>query len=340
MESALRRKEALTAWVAQNVAPDCAILPLKHDASFRRYFRVEADGRSYLVMDAPPPLESTHSFICISRALRAAAIDAPEIIKADTEQGFLLITDFGDITYLNALNSDNADRLYQLALSTLSMMSEIRAVPDYTLPMFTAEFMQKEWVWHKEWFAEKWLGLSTDKFANLDQCYQQLINEIDQQPKLFMHRDYHSGNLMVMPHGVGVLDFQDAFIGPVTYDLASLLRDCYIDWPASRIQQWVNFYWELLRDKNLIADTSLTTFTRWFDWMSVQRHLKALMTFARKHVRDHQPQYLQHIPRTLRYLQQVTSAYPELAPLHVYVQSVDSSPQLQLCFAHQQQSQA
>jgi aminoglycoside/choline kinase family phosphotransferase len=158
----------------------------------------------------------------------------------------------------------------------------------------------------------------------LDACYERLIEAISTQPQVFMHRDYHSANLMVLKQDVGILDFQDAFIGPVTYDLASLLRDCYIAWPDEQVTRWVQQYWRMQREQGLLNNISEDQFMRMFDWMSVQRHLKALMTFARKHVRDQQSSYLQHIPRTLNYLQHVTSRYPELTPMHRYLSEVQT----------------
>ncbi len=329
MESALLRKEALVQWVSKIIGETGELKPLPHDASFRRYFRLMTAKGSYLVMDAPPSLENTQPFVAISSALREKNLKAPDIIAMNREQGFLLITDFGDTTYLSALNATNADELYQRALHALATMQSIREVPNHTLPFFTAEFMQKEWAWHKEWFSEKWLNLSSLP-NNLDDCYQLLVTSAIHQPQVFMHRDYHAGNLMVLTNEVGILDFQDAFIGPVTYDLASLLRDCYIVWPGNQVAQWVDHYQRLLQAKGLLQNISSDTFLRWFDLMSLQRHLKALMTFARKKVRDQQPQYLQHIPRTIQYIKTVSAKYPTLQPLQEYAEIIDSASQIQL----------
>jgi N-acetylmuramate 1-kinase len=181
--------------------------------------------------------------------------------------------------------------------------------------------MLKEWAWHKEWVLDKFLGLSSPLAEkSLDACYELLVESAVTQPQVFMHRDYHSANLMVLPEGkVGILDFQDAFIGPVTYDLVSLLRDCYIDWPRERVRSWALFYLQTLHDKGLLSHVDDQEFLRWFDLMGMQRHLKALLTFARKHVRDHQSHYLDHIPRTLGYLLNVSQHYPEFTRLHDYL---------------------
>lgn len=308
------RKQALEGWLQSAAGLDGVQLqPMQGDASFRRYFRITP----YVVMDAPPPRENCAPFVAIARALRNRGLQTPEIIQADLERGFLLLSDFGDHTYLKTLNKDNAAALYQRALQALANMHTCHEVPNHTLPLFTADFMRQEWRWHQEWFLQKYLGLNNVSKA-LDDSYEKLVASAIEQPQVFMHRDYHSANLMVLPNDVGILDFQDAFIGPLTYDLASLLRDCYIDWPNAQVEKWALYYFGLLQQAGELKTVTGETFLRWFDWMGMQRHLKALMTFARKKVRDQQPQYLAHIPRTLNYIIQVSGRYPELAVLHDY----------------------
>ncbi len=273
------------------------------DASFRRYFRIHAEGKTFVAMDAPPPQENCQPFVAIAQALKAQGLLAPEIIHADVQQGFLLLTDFGDNTYLNTLDLANADLLYKRALDALSMLQGCQHVADHVVPPFTQDFMWKEWAWHKEWFQEKLLQIPLGKKENkLDQCYALLVESAAAQPQVFMHRDYHSANLMVVGSSVGILDFQDAFRGPVTYDLVSLLRDCYIDWPRELVGSWVRYYYRKLHDFDTVKAIDEQQFIRWFDLMGMQRHLKALLTFARKHVRDNDSKYLQYIPRTLNYL--------------------------------------
>lgn len=294
------------------------IMPMVGDASMRRYFRVITPKHTFVAMDAPPPQENCRPFVAIANALRAMQLNTPRIYHADVEQGFLLISDFGDATYLQSLNANNADTLYQRALDALAILQTCKHVPGHAVPPFTGDFMWKEWAWHKEWFLEKLLGLSySDREAELDACYALLVAAAVNQPQVFMHRDFHAGNLMVIPDAVGILDFQDAFIGPVTYDVASLLRDCYIDWPEAKVQQWVLYYFQQLQYR----DISPQQFLIWFDYMGIQRHLKALLTFGRKHVRDNQSRYLHFVPRTLQYLVSVTKRYPELKSLHDYLQS-------------------
>jgi len=312
------REQSLNTWllslpIGQIIAKDA----LAGDASFRRYYRIKTQNQSYILMDAPPPQENCRPFVNIARALRARGLQTPEIFAEELTQGFLLLSDFGDITFLKALNKQNADQLYDTALSALAELQADTTIAQHTLPVFNAEFMWQEWQWHKEWFLEKFLHVqaTTALAAN----YQTIIAEVTQQPLVLMHRDFHSANLMVLPNaGVGILDFQDAFIGPVTYDLASLLRDCYIDWPAEKVKNWALSYLAKLQAQQCCVDVSAETFLRWFDFMSMQRHLKALLTFARKKVRDEQPQYLQHVPRTLNYVLQVSAQYPELQALHQF----------------------
>ena len=298
-----------------------AIKALPGDASFRRYFRITAGADSFIAMDAAPPQENCRPFVAIAQALRNINLSAPEIIAANVEMGFLLLTDFGDQTYLKALTSQNADQCYVRALSALAVLQSCKEVEGLTVPPFTFVFMQQEWAWHKEWFLEKLLNLNfTAEEAALDQCFNVIATSAVNQPQVFMHRDYHSANLMLLPNNeVGILDFQDAFMGPVTYDLVSLLRDCYIDWPAEQVEAWAFSYLQKLQAQNLLTDVDKQTFLRWFDLMGLERHLKALFTFARKHVRDQQPQYLKHIPRTLNYIITVSQSYPALAPLHQFM---------------------
>lgn len=322
--SQVERMNALLHWLSAQCGLHNAVLqPMAGDASMRRYFRLHVKEQSFVVMDAPPPQENVHPFMMISHALRAQGLHAPEVFHAEPQQGFLLLTDLGDATYLRTLNADNADGLYDRALDALAVMQAICKVDGQVIPAFTADFMWKEWAWHKEWVLEKFLGFSQIRAEKeLDACYQQIVQAATNQPQVFMHRDYHSGNLMVLPQErVGVLDFQDAFMGPVTYDLVSLLRDCYIDWPDEQVKVWALRYLAKLRTHQFLNPVSDRDFLYWFDMMGMQRHLKALLTFARKKVRDHQPHYLKHIPRTVSYLLRVSQSYPELAALHEYLQN-------------------
>ncbi|HTM62895.1 MAG TPA: phosphotransferase [Gammaproteobacteria bacterium] len=323
MESKSERKVKFEHWLCKILGQgQFEIVPMPGDASFRSYSRVLTQGKSYVAMDAPPP-ENCQSFVSIAAALRALSLNVPDIFASDLTNGFLLLSDFGDITYLNALNLDSAsaqaDALYLRALKALAVMQECREVPGHELKPFGREWMTREWDWHQEWFLEKWLGLSAVVNPALHSCYELLILAAESQPQVFMHRDYHAANLMVLPNNeTGILDFQDAFIGPLTYDPVSLLRDCYIDWAEADIRRRALSYADMLRKQGLITQVTDDVFMRWFDWMGLQRHIKALMTFARKFVRDQQPRYLEFIPRTLNYVIQVSRHYPELRVLNEF----------------------
>jgi aminoglycoside/choline kinase family phosphotransferase len=306
------RQLALEYWLkdACNLSPT-SVMPMPGDASFRRYFRVQDESQTYVAMDAPLDHENCRPYIAIARALRAKNLLAPEIFASDVEQGFLLISDLGDKLYLNELNSSNAENLYGSALDALSILQSCQSVPEWRVPQFTAEFMLQELQIFKEWFLARHLNLTlspgTDKM--LADYFIFLTSAASSQPQVFMHRDYHSANLMVLPDAkVGILDFQDAFIGPVTYDLVSLLRDCYIAWPKELVEKLVLQYKEKI---GAVAPVSNEIFLRWFDLMGMQRHLKALLTFSRKYHRDANPNYLQYMPRTLNYVAEVSPKYAE-----------------------------
>lgn len=317
------RQQLLLAWLEANAGVHpIEMQAMPGDASLRRYFRIHIRGESFVVMDASPEHENCRPFVAIAKALCEIGLNAPDILEADLERGFLLLTDFGDHTFLNSLNINNADPLYRKALEALALLQTCRFVDGHTIPPFTADFMRKEWAWHKEWFLDKWLGVDyRAQEKELDACYELLVQSAVSQPQVFMHRDYHSANLMVLPDDdVGILDFQDAFMGPVTYDAVSLLRDCYIDWPEERVRNWSLFYREKLLESETVGSFDEATWLFWFDLMGMQRHLKALLTFARKQVRDHQPRYLQFVPRTLNYLVRVSANYPELSAMHQFLQ--------------------
>jgi len=290
---------------------------LPGDASFRRYFRVQQADRSYIAMDASVEKQSCVPFAAIARALREQGLNAPEIFASDFKQGFLLLTDFGDRTYLKELTLANAPMHYHHALDALQLMQQCK-MADGTLQSFTAEFMRNELNLFREWFFEKYLALTLSDSAHkmLASCFHFLAESAAAQPQVFMHRDYHSANLMILPtNRVGILDFQDAFVGPITYDLVSLLRDCYIAWPEDMVHKLVRYFWE----KIALPHVSAEEFLSWFDLMGMQRHLKALLTFSRKYCRDNNKNYLQHIPRTLHYILTVSARYPATLPLHQFL---------------------
>jgi aminoglycoside/choline kinase family phosphotransferase len=294
--------------------------PLAGDASFRRYFRISQPAGSYIAMDAPPEKENCVPFVAISRALRSHGLLTPEIIAEDLSQGFLLLSDFGDRLLLNELSVVNAEMLYTQALDALAVLQSCSSVIGWEIPPFTAEFMYKELKLFQEWYLKQHLAidLSAATESMLDQLFLFLAETAASQPQVFMHRDYHSANLMVLPNDqIGILDFQDAFIGPVTYDLVSLLRDCYIAWPEEQVTKLALKY----RDQLNLA-VSDYEFLRWFDLMGLQRHLKALLTFSRKYRRDGNANYLKHIPCTLNYILLESQRYTECQEFYTFLREI------------------
>jgi len=315
------RQQALQSWLAQESGfKNYQLTPLAGDASFRCYFRMVHGEQSYIVMDAPPERESCVSFIAIANALRKTNLKTPEIFASDLSQGFLLLTDFGDRLYLQELTPQNAKTLYQVALDDLSILQGCQKIEGLTLPHFTTKFMRQEMDWFKEWFLVRYLNLAEQEAETLNSFFDWLTITSGQQPYVLMHRDYHSANLMMLPESqLGILDFQDAFIGPVTYDLASLLRDCYIAWPEQLVNELALYYLNSLQNKGALLNVKQDEFLFWFDCMSMQRHLKALITFSRKYIRDGNASYLRHIPRTLDYLLKVSERHPQSKILNTYL---------------------
>lgn len=314
---------SLQQWLSQHFgSAEFSLIPLAGDASFRRYYRVAFAGKTYVAMDASEEREKCPQFVKIAHALRECQVTTPEIFAENLEAGFLLLSDFGDDLFLKKVTPENASRYYQLALQSLAKISQCTHVKNYSLPLFTEAFMREELLLFQEFFLEKYLKLSLSATTKqmLKEAFALIAKKCAEQPQVFMHRDYHSANLMVLPNNaIGVLDFQDAFVGPVTYDVVSLLRDCYIDWPKEQVTQWALQYHHMIDSK-----LSQQAFLEMFDWMSVQRHLKALLTFSRKYVRDHNANYLQFVPRTLAYLLEESHSLPELKALHQFFLTITS----------------
>lgn len=284
--------------------------PVSGDASFRRYFRVEGPEGRFVVMDAPPEKENVAAFIKVERLLRAAGVHAPEIFAQNLDDGYLLLEDFGSVDYLSRLTVDTADALYQRALDSLFRLQTGTPVASCALPAYDHALLTRELGIFDEWFLGQALDIEMPPAVRsaLHEC---LIASALAQPQICVHRDYHARNLMVLASdSPGVLDFQDAVIGPVTYDLVSLLRDCYIAWSEPQVEGWMSSYYRRLLAAQLL-DCDLDRFRRWFDWMGMQRHLKAIGIFARLNLRDGKAGYLQDIPRTLNYVLAVADAYPE-----------------------------
>lgn len=289
------------------------------DASFRRYFRITLPEQQLIVMDAPPDKENIDQFVKVAELLRLSKIKVPIIYQQNLADGFLLLEDFGSQSFLDALKADNVSDLYNSALHSLLLLQTNTSTVDKTLPRYDETLLQRELDIFADWFIKQALGIEIPA-ALWDDVRRVLVNSALEQPVTCVHRDYHSRNLMVLADNLpGIIDFQDAVVGPITYDLVSLLRDCYIAWPQEQVAFWVEQYYQNLKQSNSIA-CNLPLFTRWFDLMGLQRHLKAIGIFSRLNLRDGKPGYLKDIPRTLNYVMAQTQAYPELADFHHFLQ--------------------
>jgi aminoglycoside/choline kinase family phosphotransferase len=311
------RLEALRRWLAAQLGhSDFSLAPASEDASFRRYFRARLpDGRSYVVMDAPPEKEDCRPFVHVARLLRAAGINAPEVHAQDEAQGFLLLTDLGTRSYLRALDERSAAPLMRDATEALVRWQ--LATRAGMLPPYDEALLRREMELFTEWYLGRHLGLrlSQAQRAELDAAFYRLAASALAQPAVFVHRDYMPRNLMVCEPNPGVLDFQDAVLGPISYDIVSLLRDAFISWDEERVLDWCVRYWEAARRAALPVDADFAAFWRSFEWMGLQRHLKVLGIFARLNYRDGKAKYLEDTPRFVGYARAVARRYGELAPL-------------------------
>jgi len=305
-----KRLEQLNSWLQDTLGyRDYVINPASEDASFRRYYRLEYDSSSRIVMDAPPEHENCGPFIDIATRLRACGVNAPEIFKADLNLGFILLTDIGHDLYLDVLNDTNAEALYADAVTALVTIQQ--NIDQTEIPPYNASLLLQEMELFREWLLQKHLCIKLDskQHNELDKLFSLLTATALEQPKVFVHRDFHSRNLIYCAtNNPGIIDFQDAVIGPLTYDLVSLFKDCYIKWPREKINDWaMNFYRRI--DAGGISEK---VFLRWFDLMGVQRHLKASGIFARLYHRDNKAGFLRDIPRTLSHILDLEEDYPEL----------------------------
>ena len=298
---------------------DAALAPASADASFRRYFRVTRPQGTCIAMDAPPDKENVEPYLAVAGMLAGIGVNAPRLIARNAEQGFLLLTDLGSVTYLDALaDRDRAGPLYSNAINALVRIQAGGAVPATSLPRYDEKLLRFEMSLFTDWLLGRHLGLALDggEQRDLARAFDLLVANALEQPQVFVHRDYHSRNLMVCENdNPGILDFQDAVNGPVTYDLVSLLRDCYIDWPQDRVVEWTHEFRRQAMSAGLHAGADERQFLRWFDLMGVQRHLKASGIFARLWHRDGKPGYLPDVPRTLGYVEQACERHPDLAAL-------------------------
>ncbi len=316
-----RRLELLRGWLVMLAREHGLQLetlrPASADASFRRYFRIDTDAASVVAMDAPPDKEDVRPFIHVAQLLRDAGLNAPRVLARDVANGFLLLTDLGSTTYLEALNAGaaDADALMLDAIDALirwQLASRAGELPPYDEALLARELML-----FPDWYVARHLGRTLDarQRETLEAMFRRILASNLAQPAVYVHRDYMPRNLMVATPNPGILDFQDAVHGPITYDLASLLRDAFISWEEERVIDWAVRYWERARRARLPVAADFGEFYRDFEWMGLQRHLKVLGIFARIYYRDGKPQYLADTPRFVAYVRAVTRRYGALAPL-------------------------
>ncbi|GLQ94679.1 aminoglycoside phosphotransferase family protein [Dyella acidisoli] len=315
MQSITDRAAARLTWTRAALGDHSLTLePASSDASFRSYWRTHYDGQSWIVMDSPPAQEDPRPWLKIGQQLADAGLHVPTVHAQDLEQGFLLIEDLGTRLYLNELNDHNADALYSDAMDALLRM---QTRMDYgELPPFDHRILASGLEVMPEWFLGRHLGHTPEcgEWDVLKAAFGVIIRNAQEQPRCFVHRDYHSRNLLVVEHNnPGIIDFQGALAGPITYDLASLLRDAYIVWPRERVEDWVESYRQRLHKACVIgADIDCEHFLRWFDLTGLHRHVRVLGQFYRLWYRDGKPGYLADVPRVYHYVISVARSYPEL----------------------------
>lgn len=322
------RLSQLSDWLAKLEAPVTrpeSLRPASADASFRRYFRVDADPvGTLIVMDAPPPQEDVRPFVQVAQLFSASGITVPEILASDLERGFLLLSDLGSTTYLQQLNADTAHKLYMDAIEALVQL-QVHSQPDQ-LPEYDRALLLRELMLFPDWYLSKHrhAELTDKQSADLNQVFEVLLANNLAQAQVYVHRDYHSRNLMVLrEHNPGILDFQDAVYGPITYDLVSLLRDAYIEWDEEMVLDWVVRYWQLARRAGLPVANDIDSFYRDFEFMGLQRHLKVLGIFARLYHRDGKDGYLNDMPLVMQYVRKTAYRYKEFSPLVRLLDTLD-----------------
>jgi N-acetylmuramate 1-kinase len=316
-EPSLDRLQQIHVWLKKTLPEQpFSLAPASADASFRRYFRATLpDGSTRIVMDAPPEHEDCRPYLRVAELFRASGAHVPKVLAQDLEQGFLLLSDLGNTTYLAALTPDNATALYADALGSLAAIQQ--ASRPGILPEYDRTLLLREMMLFPEWFVthHKGVTLSTTEQTELLNVFEHILAVNLAEPKVFVHRDFHSRNLMVASPNPGVLDFQDAVYGPITYDLASLLKDAYIRWEEEQTLDWLVRYWEAAKHIGLPVSTDFASFHRDYEFMGAQRHIKILGIFARLYHRDGKDGYLKDMPLVMHYLKSTCQRYRELRPL-------------------------
>ncbi|MGE7959220.1 aminoglycoside phosphotransferase family protein [Pseudomonas sp. NPDC089530] len=295
--------------------PPATLTAASSDASFRRYFRWEGEGRSFVVMDAPPPQENCKPFVDIAHLLATSGINVPKIYAEDLSRGFLLLNDLGNKTYLDVIDGENADALFKDALQALLAFQQLPM--EAPLPSYDVALLRRELELFPEWYVGRELGIELDEQqrAQWQRVSDLLIDSALAQPKVLVHRDYMPRNLMLSEPNPGVLDFQDAVYGPVTYDVTCLFKDAFLSWPEAQVRSWLQDYWQQASRIGIPVQPEFEDFLRASDLMGVQRHLKVIGIFARICHRDGKPRYLGDVPRFFAYIEAVLARRPELAEL-------------------------
>lgn len=292
------------------------IAPASADASFRRYFRVSfADGETQIVMDAPPDREDVRPWLHVQRLFHGAGVHVPEVLAEDFAQGFLLLSDLGSTTYLSAFAQADADALYRDAIDVLVRIQSASRPGE--LPPYDRALLKRELDLFPDWYVTKHLGTAlTDAQRNeLESVFERILAVNLGEPAVYVHRDYHSRNLMLASPNPGIIDFQDAVYGPISYDLASLFKDAYVEWPEEVVLDWLIRYWEKAKNAGLPVRADFAEFHRDYEWMGAQRHIKVLGIFARLYHRDGKDGYLKDMPLVSKYLRAACARWRDLTPL-------------------------
>jgi N-acetylmuramate 1-kinase len=319
------RLGALQRWLkALGRFTDFELRPASSDASFRRYFRVQHDSGTAIVMDAPPERENCEPFLKVAALMQAASLNVPQILAQDLEQGFLLLSDLGTQTYLQVINDYNADALFDDATTAL-LRWQAASHPD-VLPAYDDALLRRELALFPDWYLSRHhhFELSAAQQEVLAQVSDLLVKRALAQAQVYVHRDYMPRNLMISSPNPGVLDFQDAVFGPIGYDVVSLFKDAFLSWPQARVREWARRYWERACHERLPVPTAFDDFYADFEWIGLQRHLKVMGIFARINYRDGKPGYLADTPRFFAYVRETTTRYPELLPLARLLDAIEA----------------